>query len=284
MPDKRSFVMYLDYQGPVGLLSDEDAGRLLKALFAYASGDELPPLDGAVAMAFAFVTSQMQRDEEKWERSRQSKAAAGRQGGIKSGASRRANVEIRQEPTEPTEANEANASSASPKQADEADDGVVEVNEANEAVNVDVNVDVDVNVEGEPPPTPSRGEAAAVPYVKIMQLYNETCTSLPHIRIIDGQRKKAVAARWRTYHGLDDFRRLFQRAQASDFLRGGGERNWIADFDWLMKPTNMARVLEGKYDNERRGDHGTDQQHPGQEGTQQPPPPIRLTGFHLAGD
>lgn len=64
MPDKRSFVMYLDYQGPVGLLSDEDAGRLLKALFAYASGDELPPLDGAVAMAFAFVTSQMQRDEE----------------------------------------------------------------------------------------------------------------------------------------------------------------------------------------------------------------------------
>lgn len=278
MPDKRSFVMYLDYQGPVGLLSDEDAGRLLKALFAYASGDELPPLDGAVAMAFAFVTSQMQRDEEKWERSRQSKAAAGRQGGIKSGVARRANTETA---PQPIEANEANASPAS---SDEADEKAGEGDEANEAINVDVNVDVDVNVEGEPPPTPSRGEAAAVPYAKIMQLYNETCTSLPHIRIIDGQRKKAVAARWRTYHGLDDFRRLFQRAQASDFLRGGGERNWIADFDWLMKPTNMARVLEGKYDNERRGDHGTDQQHLGREGAQQPPPPIRLTGFHLAGD
>jgi hypothetical protein len=64
MPDKRSFAMNLDYRSPVGLLSDEDAGRLLKALFAYASGDEVPPLDGAVAIAYEFIQMQMDCTEK----------------------------------------------------------------------------------------------------------------------------------------------------------------------------------------------------------------------------
>lgn len=287
MPDKRSFVMYLDYQEPVDLLSDEEAGRLLKALFAYVSDEEQTQLDGAAAMAFTFIKAQLDRDSEKWEKSRQAKATAGRQGGVKSGASRRKHPVNDDKGTEAdeadapassaNEANEANASSASKIEAD-ANDGTD--GEANEAVNVDVDVDVDVKR----PPTPSRGQAAAVPFAQIMELYNSTCTSLPKITIIDGQRRKAVAARWRTYHGLDDFRRLFQLAQGSDFLRGRNDRNWIADFDWLVKPTNMAKVLEGKYDNERRGDHGTDQQRPGWGGTQPSSPPIRLTGFHMAGD
>ena len=45
---------------------------------------------------------------------------------------------------------------------------------------------------------------------------------------------------------LDDFRQVFEKAEASSFLKGidGG---WKASFDWLIKEANMLKVLEGHY-------------------------------------
>ena len=87
------------------------------------------------------------------------------------------------------------------------------------------------------------------PFSEILQLYNTTCVSFPRIRSIEGTRKKAVAARWRVTQKIDTFRELFEKAEASDFLKGVNDRNWSADFDWLMTAANMAKVLEGKYQN-----------------------------------
>ena len=42
---------------------------------------------------------------------------------------------------------------------------------------------------------------------------------------------------------------LFKKAEASDFLKGKNGRDWQATFDWLIKDNNMAKVLEGNYDN-----------------------------------
>ena len=41
---------------------------------------------------------------------------------------------------------------------------------------------------------------------------------------------------------------FFEKAEASEFLKGENDRAWTADFDWLIRPTNMSKVLEGKYD------------------------------------
>jgi hypothetical protein len=90
-----------------------------------------------------------------------------------------------------------------------------------------------------------------VPYVKIMELYNSTCTRLRKIKTVDGERKKAVSARFKKY-GMDGFTSLFQKANESDFLCGNGQKNWTADFDWLINATNMAKVLEDKYINQPR--------------------------------
>jgi hypothetical protein len=46
---------------------------------------------------------------------------------------------------------------------------------------------------------------------------------------------------------MDDFRTVFENAEASSFLKGGNNRNWTANFDWLMKDANMAKVLDGNY-------------------------------------
>lgn len=91
-----------------------------------------------------------------------------------------------------------------------------------------------------------------VPYREIMELYNMTCLKLRKIQRIEGERKKHVAARYKTY-GLETFKELFEKANASDFLCGENQKSWKADFDWLMNATNLPKVLEGKYDNRTGG-------------------------------
>ena len=92
-----------------------------------------------------------------------------------------------------------------------------------------------------------QAEAEHCPFVKIKDLYHQICISYPKLRSIDGNRKKAIAARWRMYKSLDIFDEVFRNAENSEFLKGNNDRNWSADFDWMMKPTNFAKILEGKY-------------------------------------
>lgn len=48
------------------------------------------------------------------------------------------------------------------------------------------------------------------------------------------------------------FESLFKKSEASSFMNGNNDRNWKADFDWMVKNNNnFAKILEGKYDNDR---------------------------------
>lgn len=96
------------------------------------------------------------------------------------------------------------------------------------------------------------------PFTEIMDLFNKICVSFPRILGIDGERKRAVAARWRTYKSLDPFRELFGIAEDTPFLKGNNNRNWVANFDWMMKTTNFVKILEHRYD----GGQQTQQQAP----------------------
>lgn len=90
-----------------------------------------------------------------------------------------------------------------------------------------------------------------VPYEEIRRMYGELCTGYPRLTVLSEARKKAIAARIRCGYSVEDFRRLFEKAQASSFLRGKNNRNWCATFDWLIKDANMAKVLSGNYDDVR---------------------------------
>lgn len=93
---------------------------------------------------------------------------------------------------------------------------------------------------------------AGCPFSKIKDLYLSICISYPTIIDIDGNRRKAVAARWRTNRSLDTFEELFRIAEASPFLKGQNDRNWSADFDWMMKPSNFTKILEHRYDEKKK--------------------------------
>lgn len=81
---------------------------------------------------------------------------------------------------------------------------------------------------------------------EVVDLYNSICKSYPTVKAVSEARKKAIKARLRVYT-IDDFRKVFEMAETSTFLKGGNGRNWTANFDWLIKDANFAKVLDGNY-------------------------------------
>ncbi len=75
--DNKSFMLYKEWETLFSLLSEEEAGLLIKSLFAFASRGEIPQTDNtnsALQMAFFVMSQQIQRDGEKWERSCETRA------------------------------------------------------------------------------------------------------------------------------------------------------------------------------------------------------------------
>ena len=103
---------------------------------------------------------------------------------------------------------------------------------------IDIEIDIEIEKESE--------ETVKINYQLIADMYNNTCVSFPKLTKLSEARKKAIKARLRSY-SVDDFQKLFSMAEESDFLKGKNQRNWSATFDWLIKDSNMAKVLDGNY-------------------------------------
>lgn len=77
----KSFPVYLDYAKAVNKLSDDEAGKLFKALLEYAGSNHEPQLEGSLYAVFAIMQNQLDRDTEKYEQ----KCAQLRENGSKGG-------------------------------------------------------------------------------------------------------------------------------------------------------------------------------------------------------
>lgn len=100
------------------------------------------------------------------------------------------------------------------------------------------------------------------PYDAIVDAYHETLPVLSRVVMLTPARKAHISARWREVWdderfeqagGVDLFRGYFRRVASSRFLTGkvngaNGKPPFKADLEWLMKPGNFAKVLEGKYE------------------------------------
>ena len=64
----------------------------------------------------------------------------------------------------------------------------------------------------------------------------------PLPRKLDPDRKKKLRARL-SEHGRDGWTAMLNEAKASDFLRS----KWPLKFDWVLKPENFRKVIEGNY-------------------------------------
>ena len=64
------------------------------------------------------------------------------------------------------------------------------------------------------------------------------------------KRKKAVKAR-ASEHGKNAIMTVVQNVLHSSFLMGRNDKNWSCDFDWIFRPTNFIKILEGNYNGNR---------------------------------
>ena len=70
--------------------------------------------------------------------------------------------------------------------------------------------------------------------------------NLSKVKSVKGNRLKILNARIKEY-GIDSIIEAIKSINKSSFLKGQNNKNWIITFDWLIKPNNFPKVLEGNY-------------------------------------
>lgn len=82
-------------------------------------------------------------------------------------------------------------------------------------------------------------------------MYNSTCTNLPSVQKITDKRSKELDSFIKEF-SENEILEIFNIANNSEFLTGNNDRNWKADFDFVIKPDKAAAILEGKYGNKSK--------------------------------
>jgi hypothetical protein len=102
-----------------------------------------------------------------------------------------------------------------------------------------------------------------VPVQEIVDLWNtkieEHRSGMPKItRINQGSiRERTLRARWKEFPEMAIWDDCFTKAATSPFMGGQNKRGWTANFDWVIKPNNFLKVLEGNYNQDAGGKYKT---------------------------
>jgi hypothetical protein len=118
--NKKSFVLYSDQRSLIDLLSDEQAGKLLKHIFAYVNDENPITDDKLMLIAFEPIKQQLKRDLVRWEQTKEGRSKAGK-----------ASAEAKKNQQNSTNSTNVN---------------FVQQSSTNSTVNDNVNVNVNVNV------------------------------------------------------------------------------------------------------------------------------------------
>lgn len=128
----------------------------------------------------------------------------------------------------------------------------------NSKVNVntlDIDIEVDKDIDKEYIlPNGSMSEQSPDPVKEVISFYNTHRNRMPEAKTLSKARRGYINARLDKY-GMDAVKEVILKAEASDFLNGGGNKGWIAPgIDWLMRPENFPKILEGLYDNRNQSE------------------------------
>jgi hypothetical protein len=103
------------------------------------------------------------------------------------------------------------------------------------------------------------------PHEKLIALYHERSPDLHEGGRVERAAQALMRARWREKavangkrgyttieEGLAYWRRFFEYVAQSKFLTGKaspgrGRKPFVASLEWLLRPKNFAKVVEGKY-------------------------------------
>ena len=87
-------------------------------------------------------------------------------------------------------------------------------------------------------------------YREVAEYFNQAMDGkqIQKIKTLNDTRKSHLAARLKDFT-KQDLLEVIDKAAASDFLNGCGRTGFKATFDWIFRPNNFTKILEGNYDN-----------------------------------
>lgn len=93
------------------------------------------------------------------------------------------------------------------------------------------------------------------PYVEILEAWGRICPHLTQPRMPNDARQRAMRSFWQTVKTRTEdpaawLKWLFETVAGSDFL-SGRKTDFRADLFWVIRPTNLAKIVDGNYDNRK---------------------------------
>lgn len=98
------------------------------------------------------------------------------------------------------------------------------------------------------PPENPASPPEKIDFQKLIDFFNEHRGNMPEVKIISDARKTKIKNLIKN-HGKEKLKEVILKSEKSDFIQGENGRVWIADFDWITKPANFIKIIEGNYDN-----------------------------------
>ena len=244
--------------------SDEEAGKILKGLLAYANrGEEFETEDRAMRCLFKNIQANIDRNYDKYEAKceRNRQIAKAREQKRKEA---REKIEERAErkPKAPKSTNVYEREQTSPKTPNENEIEITNIKVIKEAKASIIKAPKGATSEtssdaASAPAQEAKNEASQtqkeskIDFEKVRQQFNRLMEKkkIPSLKgKIAGQRRAFFEARVREY-GITAAYRVMIKAARSGFLNGSGGRAWVANFEWIFRPNNFPKVLDGYYDN-----------------------------------
>ncbi len=235
MDKKNSFILYNDYHRHINRLSDEDAGRLFKAIFVYSMTGEVPPLSDSADMAFSFIQAQLDRDREKF-----AEVCRRRSENVRKRWEREKSAADKACAEESGNTNVYNCIQSDSTYTDNENENENENENVNENVNENGN---DINISARGSSLPDIKQEAK----KILEAYRQLCPEFTGVGSLTHKRICSVELLLNRY-GADTIRSVLRKAHSSSFLRGKNPRGWTATFDWIINEENFLKVRDGNYD------------------------------------
>lgn len=78
---------------------------------------------------------------------------------------------------------------------------------------------------------------------------------LPEVRTLTRERSKHLTARLREIGSLGEWCSAVNAIRNQPFLTGRNDRQWRANFDWFIKPSNFSKVIEQTYERSNANGH-----------------------------
>lgn len=275
---KKQFIFSLEWAEVLMDFPPEIRYQTYDAIMQYMASGCVVDLSPTARMAFAFIKKELDFYQAKYEATVEARRAAGRKGGrakkkIPTAKSQSENELGSIEASEPETGNaageiieeEADDRSKTGSKALCLKDSEAETFEAEfakqkkqseaNASDIELELDIDNNIKSFPKVKDSSAAAdlpsdSDVDFNALKDFFNSEMdrrgSRIPKINVISAARRKSIRCRCRQ-HGKEALMRVIEKAATSDFLNGSVD--FVASFDWLLKPNNFIKTLEGNYDN-----------------------------------